>query len=119
MDSILMLIRYVMTDQMRLKVSGYSGYLGRSAKDGASGACPTFPKLAIADEYCDNKIHLPSFSDSIAVFLTFRSDSIACCSVDSLNHYELHTLSSPRHARPSSRTPHPTINTTSAQCRQQ
>jgi hypothetical protein len=118
MDSILMLIRYVMTDQMRLKVSGYSGYLGRSAKDGASGACPTFLKLAIADEYCDNKIQLPSFSDSIVVFFTFRLGSIACCSVVSLIHYEPPIPSSPRHARPSSRTPHPTT-TTSAQCRQQ
>jgi hypothetical protein len=100
-------------------VSGYSGYLGRSAKDGASGACPTFLKLAIADEYCDNRTHLPSFSNLTAVFFTFRFGSIACCSADSLNHYELPIPSSPRHAQPSSRTPHPPINTTSAQCRQQ
>jgi hypothetical protein len=95
--------------------------LGLSAKDGASGACPTFSKLAIADEYHDNEdIFLPLFPPKLDYCaFPLALVNIACCSIVSLIHHEPHNLSSPRHVRLSSRTPHPTTNTSSAQCQQQ
>lgn len=109
---------------------GYNVYLamfvlslGPSAKDGASGACPTSPPsspspttIAITDPS-----FLPSSKSIVCFLVVSRFEvTVACCSAISLAHYEQPPLSSPRHARPRSHTPHLLTNTSSsAQCQQQ